>query len=74
MATNGIRSKNRAAALAKIPVKTRFGYFLAYGHNAPNLLAKNLSVAVDVFRRHVVAAGFCSVGSRHDLAAEDRDS
>ena len=31
MATKGIRSKKRAAALAKMPVSTRLGYFLAYG-------------------------------------------
>ena len=40
--------------------------FFGVRDDAPNLLAQHVGVPVDVLRGHLVAAGFCCVGRRHD--------
>ena len=58
--------KESGSSVGKDPRKDSPRVFFGVRDDAPDLLAQHVGVAVDVLGGHLVAAGFCCVGRRHD--------
>ena len=61
----GHEVEKAGGAVGKDASSHTLGVFFGVGDNSPDLLAQNVRLTVDVFRRHLVACGFCSMRFGH---------